>query len=215
MKRMFIMAILLLAGFCSPAKEVKHPLMASDTVVWTGLDYSMVRMIGANDFKSADAIFPSMLERWNTLFIDERLQKVESALGKLVSVDIGGVTERNKTATVKQIILTPGPTDTIEQSHITQQDIAAEVQSYKLEKTNGLGLVFIVDRLKFYTHAGISPTSRAVRSGEGAVYVVFFDVATREVISAEREVHQAGGNGFRNLWFGVIKETAKNLSKYR
>jgi hypothetical protein len=156
-----------------------------------------------------------MLERWDTLFIDERLQKVESALGKLVSVDIGGVTERNKTATVKQIILTPGPTDTIEQSHITQQDIAAEVQSYKLEKTNGLGLVFIVDRLKFYTHAGISPTSRAVRSGEGAVYVVFFDVATREVISAEREVHQAGGNGFRNLWFGVIKETAKNLSKYR
>jgi hypothetical protein len=49
----------------------------------------------------------------------------------------------------------------------------------------------------------------------GAVYVVFFDATTREVISVEREVHQAGGNGFRNFWFGVIKRTDENLSKYR
>jgi hypothetical protein len=216
MKRLFITTILVLAGFNGMAKDVKHPLMASDTVVWAGLDYSMVRMIGANEFKSADAIFPSMLERWNTLFIDERSQKVESALGKLMFVDIGGVTERNKTATPKQIILTPGPTDTIEQSHITQQDIAAEVRSYKLEKTNGLGLVFIVDRLgrhKVTTAHG--PNAETHMRFGGAVYVVFFDVATREVISAEREVHQAGGSGFRNLWFGVIKGTDENLSKYR
>jgi len=215
MKRLFITTILLFISFCSLANEVKLHLKSTDTVVWVGLDYSMVRMIGANEFKSADAIFPSMLERWNTLFIDERLQKVESALGRLVSIDIGGVTERNKTATPKQIILTPGPADTIDQSHITQQDIAAEVRSYKLEKTNGLGLVFIVDRLCQYKHAGISPHSGPYMGQGGAVYVVFFDVATREVISAEREIHEAGGNGFRNLWFGVIKGTDENLSKYR
>ena len=215
MKRLFITTILLFISFCSLANEVKLHLKATDTVIWVGLDYSMVRMIGANEFKNADAIFPSMLERWNTLFIDERLQKVESALGKLVSVDIGGVTERNKTATVKQIILTPGPTDTVEQSHITRQDIAAEVRSYKMEKTNGLGLVFIVDRLGLYKHARIGRDSETYMASGGAVYVVFFDVATRKVISAEREIHQAGGSGFRNLWFGVIKGTDKNLSKYR
>jgi len=99
--------------------------MASETVVWAGLDYSMVRMIGANYFKGGDAIFPDMLEKWNALFVDERIQKVEQSLGKLVSVDIGGVTERNKTATTKQIILTPDPDDTVDQSHITPQDIAA------------------------------------------------------------------------------------------
>jgi hypothetical protein len=215
MKRPFITAILLLVGFYSLAKEVKHPLMASDTVVWAGLDYSMVRMIGANDFKVPDAIFPGMLEKWNRLFIDERIHKVAKALGKQVSIDIGGVTERNKTATAKQIISTPGPTDTVDQSHITQQDIATEVQSYKLEKTNGLGLVFIVDRLGRYKRAGLGPHSETYMASGGAVYVVFFDVATREVISVEREVHQAGGNGFRNFWFGVIKRTDENLSKYR
>jgi len=215
MKRLLITTILLHVGFCSLAKEVKPPLMASGTVVWAGLDYSMVRMIGANEFKSADAIFPSMLERWNTLFIYERSQKVESALGKLMIVDIGGVTERNKTASPKQIILTPGPTDTMEQSHITQRDIAAEVRSYKLEKTNGLGLVFIVDRLGPHKQTGVGPRAETHMGFGGAVYVVFFDVATREVISAEREIHQAGGSGFRNLWFGVIKRTDESLSKYR
>jgi hypothetical protein len=155
------------------------------------------------------------------LFIDERIEKVADVLKKRVSIDIGGVTERNMTATAKQIILAPGPADTIEQSHITQQDIATAVRSYKLEKTNGLGLVFIVDRLAG-TGKGIAilDTKRnevlVRRFGNlGAVYVVFFDVATREVISAEREIQQAGGSGFRNFWFGVIKRTDSKLSKYR
>ena len=189
--------------------------MGSETVVWAGLDYSMVRMIGANDFKGGDAIFPDMLEKWNTLFIDERIQKVEKSLGKLVSVDIGGVTERNKTTTTKQIILKPGPDDTVEQSNITAQDIAEEVQSYKMAKTNGLGLVFIVDKLGHYKHSVASPHPETYKSLGGAVYVVFFNVATREVISVERMIKSAGGNGFRNLWFGVIKNTDMDLSKYR
>jgi hypothetical protein len=248
MKRLSITVTLLLVGFCVLAgeKQNKHPLMASDTVVWAGLDYSMVRMIGANELKNADttfsdmhrftdvdakisdlhsfngadAIFPSMLERWNMLFIDERLGKVERALGKRVSFDIGGVMERNKTATPNQIILTSGPIDVnvIKESHITQQDIATEVQSYKLEKTNGLGLVFIVDRLVHqyrYTQSHTHKVEQPVEQSAGAVYVVFFDVATREVISTERQIHHPGGNGFRNFWFGVIKRTDENLSKYR
>jgi hypothetical protein len=220
MKRLFIAAILLLVGFCSLAKEVKHPLMASDTVVWVGLDYSLVRMIGTNEFNGTNAIFPGILERWNRLFIDERIEKVKSALGKRVSVDIGGVMERNKTAGPNQIIQTPGSMDLIQQSHITQPDIAAEVKSYKLDKTNGLGLVFIVDRLVYqYCQAPASLGPRSitdkVEQSAGAVYIVFFDVATREVISAQREIQQASGSGFRNFWFGVIKGTDLKLSKYR
>ena len=49
-----------------------------------------------------------------------------------------------------------------------------------------------------------------------AVYVVFFDIATRKVISSKREVRYVNtGNGFRNLWFGPIKDTDSDLSKYR
>ena len=82
MKRLFIAAILLILGFCVLAKEKpnKHPLMASDTVVWAGLDYSMVRMIGTNDFKVPDAIFPGMLEKWNTCSLMKELKKSQMFL---------------------------------------------------------------------------------------------------------------------------------------
>ena len=71
-----------------------------------------------------------------------------------------------------------------------------------MESKSGLGLVFIVDRL-------VKPARK------GAVYIVFFDVAKREVISADRVVHPAGGAGFRNHWFGVIKKADGDLRKYR
>ena len=120
--------------------------MASDTVVWAGLDYSMVRMIGTNDFQVPDMIFPGMLDKWNALFIDERIAKVAKALGKRVLLDMKGVARRNKATTTAQIISTSGTKHSIEESHVTPQDIATTVRSYELEKTNGLGLVFIVDR---------------------------------------------------------------------
>jgi len=125
--------------------------MASDTVVWAGLDYSMVRMIGSDkpgvsfNFTVPDIIFPGMLEQWNQLFIDERVEGVSATIEKTVLVDIGGVTEHNKTTTANQISLTSDIGNAVAESHITQQDIASEVSSYKMKNTNGLGLVFIID----------------------------------------------------------------------
>ena len=105
----------------------------------------------------------------------------------------GGITERNKLATKEQITLTQGVGNAINESHITERDIAAEVRSYKMENTNGLGLVFIVDRLvrkysapKDFSHASAIHQIKNVSAG--AVYVVFFDISTREVISFDREI---------------------------
>jgi hypothetical protein len=230
-----LIVVALLIGFCiqanaqsqhdskltSPNRSNKNPLMASDTVVWAGLDYSMVRMIGTNDFQVPDMIFPGMLERWNALFIEERIDKVAHLLGKRVVLDMNGVTKRNKTATTAQIILAPGTKDLIEQSHITSQDIATAVRSYELDRTNGLGLVFIVDRFCERSYVPVPPHQYgsvgvgSIWGGGGAVYVVFFDVATREVISVERQIRAPGGSGFRNYWFGVIKRVDATLGKYR
>ena len=200
---------LIAAGFLAAAltalgagKPEKNPLMSSDSVVWAGLDYSKVRMVGPGDFRNPEAIFPAMLQNWNDLFLRERIRKIEGTLKKGVVTDVGGVNERNQTATPKQVVPTAGPDDGVEQSHLTEKDIAEAVRSYKLESKSGLGLVFIVDRL-------VKPARK------GAVYIVFFDVAKREVISADRVVHSAGGAGFRNYWFGVIKKADEDLRQYR
>ena len=46
---------------------------AADPLVWCGLDYSMVKMIGTLDFRQPDQIFPEMLTEWNGLFMKEML----------------------------------------------------------------------------------------------------------------------------------------------
>ncbi len=203
-----VLAALVLANLAlfaadkAPGKG-KPALMTADTVVWAGLDFTLARMVGPNDFHDPAAIFPGFLDAWNGLVLTERLPFMEKELKRKVVVDIAGVTERNKAATGKQIHATPGPADSIEQTHITPQDIAGVVRALKLESKSGLGLVFVVDRFV------------KMPKGSGAVYVVFFDVGTREVIASDRMVKPASGFGFRNYWFGVIKRVEADLSKYR
>lgn len=180
----------------------RSPLMDSDTAVWAGLDYSLARFVGPGDFSDPSAIFPGFLESWNELFLKERMDRAGKVLKKHLVADIGGVTEANKKAGARQIIAVGGPDDTIEKTHIKREDIERAVRDYKLQSKEGLGLVFIVDRL-------VKPEAK------GAVYVVFFDVASRKVISTDRYVGRASGFGFRNFWFGAIKKVEPNLKAYR
>jgi hypothetical protein len=59
-----------MSGFAAFGADVSpdNPLPASDQVAWAGLDFSLVRMIGPNDFRHPDAIFPPMFASWNSLF---------------------------------------------------------------------------------------------------------------------------------------------------
>ena len=79
MKAILIAIGLLTFGFHSPGagKQDRHPLLASDTLIWAGLDYSIVRMVGPGEFNNSTAIFPGMLEAWNDLFLQERTRFVE------------------------------------------------------------------------------------------------------------------------------------------
>lgn len=219
MKNVLTTAIVMLTCCVTFAKEPKNPLMDSETVVWVGLDYSLVRIIGGSkgpyDFTVPDLIFPGMMEKWNQLFLEERDERVAHALGKRVSIDLSGITERNQTASVSQITLTPGDDDVIEKTHIPLTKIASEVQSYKLKTSNGLGLVFIVDRLVSTKIAQQFAHDAPRERNGGALYIVFFDIATRNVVSSERVVRYVSSAGnFRNFWFGPIKDSDSKLSKY-
>ncbi len=83
-------------------------------------------------------------------------------------------------------------------TNISDADIAAAIRSYRLQTRSGLGLVFFMDRL-------------VKRQETSCMYVVFFDIASRTIVSQERVCTDAGGGGIRNHWFGSIKETVKRL----
>lgn len=168
-------------------------------IVWVGIDYSQVRMIGA-DFNDPNKIFPGMLDAWNSLFIKERIKKLKSSVKKDVILDTTGVAEVNKKATAKQIKQNPGPDDTMEKTHLNNTVIAAMVKAYSLESKNGTALVYIADRFM-----------KDGSKGNAAIYSVFFDIETRNVIKSERHMVKARGFGFRNFWFGAIKEIEPKL----
>lgn len=205
MNKSFALAILV-CGLLSTVTVAagKTSLLDSDTLIWAGIDYSMTRMIGPGEFRDPEAIFPKMLETWNDLFLRERIRVVEKTTHKQVLPDIGGVSKANQSASAKQIATSVGARDTVEQTHITPEMIAGAVKSYQMANQSGLGVVFIADRfVKVGQKAG------------GAVYVVVFDVGTREVLSSQREVSKPSGFGFRNYWFRPIKNAEGALKKLR
>jgi len=169
-----------------------------DALIWCGLDYSRVKMIGTTDFMRPQEIFPGMLAAWNGLFMKEMLPELEKMSPSLGS-DMAAVGAGNDKASAKQIEREDGTREEkVNLSHLKEKDIASIVRSYKLKHDKGLGLVFIMDRL--------------VKVQEmGCLYVVFFDISSRKVLKCERLSEKAMGFGFRNYWFRPVKEAVKKL----
>ena len=217
MKKIITTLLLIASALTFARAEQTNNFFTTNAAIWAGLDYSMVKMIGheksdsAYGFTDGQKIFPAMPERWNRLFLGERIDTIAKALGRDVEVDIGSVTERNKTASKSQIILTTHIHDVAAQPNVTVTDIANAVREYKMEKTSGLGLVFVVDKL---IEASYKPPIHSPNSG--AVYVVLFDISTRKVLYANREVYEIStGGSFQNFWFGPIKDADETLIKFQ
>jgi len=172
-------------------------ISGAESIIWAGIDFSQVKMIGP-DFNKPDEIFPGMLEKWNGLFLKEKIITLTKDLKKKIVLDVECTRIVNKDTSASQIFVSPGPEDGINKTHITDAIIAKQVNSYKMVSKSGIGLVFIVDRF-------------VKLEEKGAVYVVYFDVATRKVISSKREVNSAAGFGFRNYWFRVIKKISVGI----
>ena len=155
-------------------------------------------MFGTLDFRQPNQIFPGMVVQWNGLFNKEMLPELED-MAKIVQTDTDAVMERNQNTSASQIERKDGTkSEMLNQSHITETEIAEMVRSYKLKNSNGLGLVFVMDRL--------------VKNHEqGCMYVVFFDVPSRQIVHSERACGEAGGGGFRNYWFSPVKEVVGDL----
>lgn len=183
------------SGSSSASSASTPNSLVGKTVVWVGIDYSMVTMSPELDFRDAGAIFPDMLHKWNYLFIEERFKRLPNLLEARVLDGSPAVYADNNATTSEQIVAFP---EDINQSKITPEMIGHKVNAYEISQQGDIGLVFIVDRMV--------KTAKA-----SAIYIVYFDLSTREVLSSERGIYNASGWGFRNYWFGSIKRAEGDL----
>jgi len=206
-RRALAVACLAVLSACSSQTVIlTHPrVQGAEAVVWLGLDYSGVQMIGLDAFNEPDRIFPGFLEDWNRLFLREKLETLSRKLQKPVTIDTGAVEARNRTAGKGQILLEDGNLQRhVEAPRWSEAQVAGMVKGYDVATKRGVGLVFIVERMVKVRGA------RSDRS-VGCVWRVFFDLESREILMCHRGCHDAAGFGFRNYWFNVVKEALQAM----
>lgn len=169
-------------------------------IVWCGVDYSKVKMIGTGDFRQPDRIFPAQLLDWNQMFMEEAFDYLHG-MEKDVRAEIKAVEPNNARARASQIERVDGTEEEmVKASHIAAEDIAGIVKSYELQARDGVGVVIIMDRM-------------VKKQDQLCAYVVYFDVATRKVFHAERKCHIASKGSFRSHWFKPLKPIINESSE--
>lgn len=168
-------------------------------VVWTGIDYGAVRMVGTTDFYEPGEIFPGYLYKWNGLFMSEQLD----VIGKRLRVDISASTSHlsnlHKGMDPKKHVVRDDSVSP-DESFLSPEDVAQRVASYELTAQQGTGLSFIADQLN--------------KPGEqGCYWVTFYDIGSRKVLGTSRRCAEGRGFGFRNYWFGTVKQVVAGLGK--
>jgi hypothetical protein len=130
----------------------------------------------------------------------DMLPKLEKICSSLLT-DTKAVEKPNQKPGPSAIVREDGTlAEMVKPTHITDKDIASAVKGYSIKYKQGMGLVFIMDRL-----VKVQDT--------GCLYVVFFDLPSRKVLYSERVCNPAGGGGFRNFWFKPIRTVVeKQLS---
>lgn len=186
MKNIFVIAAALFV--CSALAA--QPNVGED-VNYYGIDFSKTKTFGAAE---TGAQFKDAFTRINTLVIAEwpKYDPGKFLYKNIVLQDISVTTLVNNE-------INPSDIETTSSGYrLTDDDIAGMVRRYDLKESEGTGLVIIGELLEKSTYLG-------------GFYVVYFDIASREVLSSRQIIGKARGFGLRNYWAGALYNAMKTL----
>lgn len=191
MKKFFCMLIVFVAFFSFlPAKTV-NDVFKSDEVFFYGLDLTKVKLTGSDGFRNKREIVDKYFIAWNQLLYKEQSKyDIAKFFRKNVEYKLDMIEKLNIEVSTKDLV--------IETSFsLSPEDIDESVKKYPLKEKDGLGLILVVENLNKFSESG-------------TFYIVFFDIASRNVLVSEKVVGSAGGIGFRNYWAKVFYSGLKN-----
>jgi hypothetical protein len=195
MKTKSLFIVVLIFSFFSGAMQAqdKKKAVAEKNITWFGIDFTLARFTLVTEDPAA--IVSTSLKAINSLILAEsdkyNLKKFFSK--SEVTPDIDMVNERNSKIDPTMLVVPDKYT-------ITPEDVKKVISSYDTKGKTGTGLVFVAENLHKVEETG-------------SFYVVFFDMATKEIIDSERKVGKAVGIGFRNYWTGSAYNVMKTWLK--
>jgi len=195
MKTKSLLIVVLVFSFFSGTLNAqdKKKAVAEKSITWYGVDFTQARFTLVTEDPAA--IVSNSLRAINTLILAEpdkyNLKKFFSK--SEVTNDVEMVNERNSKIDPTLLVVADKHT-------ITPDDVKKVVSSYETGDKTGTGLVFVAENLHKVDESG-------------SYYVVFFDIASKEIIDMERRTGKASGIGFRNYWAGSVYSVMKGWLK--
>jgi hypothetical protein len=162
LKNRFLLFYFLLIVLDQPtfSQQIYHlnDIKNIQAITWYGLDFSKGKL--ENDFKNPKELIQAFINGWNEYVVSTQAD-IRSLLKKEhLDVDLSIVTERNLNFSNSKENLTKGI-------------ISQMISGYKVHKTEGIGLVFIIDSFDKSTE-------------KANVWVTFFDIASKKVLLTEQ-----------------------------
>lgn len=190
-----LLSFFLLASMGTQAQTAKDVFDQKTEITWLGLDFTATKIIGDKEnWSGYDPI--QLFGAWNQLMINEREKyNVAEALHRdhvkpalEITMDHNSalnVTDLFADVTSNEFKLAPDIVQTI-------------VESYNFKDYSGIGIMFIVETLD-------KPMK------EGAFFVTFINMNTKEVLFTERMTNAPGGFGMRNYWASCVYNILKRI----
>ena len=185
------------------AQSLKNIFTDSESpLTYLGIDFSKSRLLDiGNPTDIRDRIYNSI----NQLIVAEpKKYDLKGAFVKSnINNNLNAVTKNNATANINDIL----STNSSDFNRLKEADINAVVKNLDIEKTEGVGVLFVMEAMR-----------KMDKKGDAAIWVTFVDMKTKKVLMTERiETKAAGGFGFRNYWASTIKNLIDLISdkKYK
>lgn len=163
-------------------------------IVWLGLDFTRVKLIGPAGFNDVHRIVNTEFHAMNDFFVKEPKKfNFPKFIRKTARYKLDFVYQRNMKIPVDGLVLVSDIGNRVD-GNIVQQ----VVDECQFPKDNLIGMMFVVESLDKIQAAAF-------------VWVTFIDLATGKVIFASKYAGRAGGLAFRNFWANSFFDVLKQL----
>lgn len=186
MKKLFLLSACILA-FATAFSQ--NPVSEIETVNFYGVDFSQAKAFGVTETGHS---FAQTFGRINTLILKEwdKYNPGKYLWKNIALTDLSAVTAANENIDPNEVVILSSG------YKLSDGQIEAAVRGYELQESEGVGLVIICEKLD----------KSALR---GSYAVVFFDIATRDIIYTQFGKGKPSGMGLRNYWAGSLYSMLK------
>ena len=186
--------LLLLTAFCIGTLNAQDAskVFSSPTLVWYGIDFTMAKMVGMKD-ESPHKIRDEYFKPWCDA-VNNETDLAKAFQKKGLIKDLVGVFKANLARETESL-------SADDAKDLSPEAIAERIKGVSVgQKKEGLAAVMIVQSFNKTTD-------------EATVWVVFFDIATHNVLMSKKVTGKPSGGNAKAAWTGALKDIFSKIEK--